>query len=52
MDLISKGSSEEIKSVLQETSKKNTNVRLSPSDGKPIQVYSPADEKWHDITLH
>lgn len=53
MELILKGSSEEIKSVLQAEDKKHTeNIYISPIDGKKHITYMDVYGESHDITLN
>lgn len=53
MELIIKGSPEEIKSVLQVEDEKHTeDIFVSPVDGKKHKIYMDVFGKNHDITLN
>lgn len=53
MELIIKGSPEEIKSVLQAEDKKHTeNIYISPTDGSLCKRIIGSDQKIHDLPLN
>lgn len=53
MELIIKGSPEEIKSVLQVEDEKHTeDIFVSPIDGSPCKRIIGSDQKIHDVPLN